>query len=320
MTTEDNINYDNYVFYKKFKRIQLSQSMVVPKLELYWIATIEPPQSASIVKLTKSRFDYTADKIKHLKRFRKKIDKKGKVLLDVVICPEDDIEENQLREILKRCLRADDTIVYKIGIPVNKPYGKELNLEWSQKYWPLVWKGNPMLQELDESFKEFDEDTVMKYLKQIVELSNGHTDKQVPVVTIFVDHLTDQVMSLKMDERSEQDPMKHTILSCINEIACKEQSRREQNEDTAMTNKYLCLNYDVYTTHEPCTMCSMALLHSRIHRLIYINTSPVTGAIGEQSGCRYMIHLSCTLNWKFEAFQYIGDSLRVLQLDPSIHV
>jgi tRNA-specific adenosine deaminase 3 len=33
--------------------------------------------------------------------------------------------------------------------------------------------------------------------------------------------------------------------------------------------QYYAQEYDVYTTHEPCTMCAMALVHSRIKRLCF---------------------------------------------------
>jgi len=42
--------------------------------------------------------------------------------------------------------------------------------------------------------------------------------------------------------------------------------------------QYYAQGYDVYTTHEPCTMCAMALVHSRIRRLVFWKGMDKTGA------------------------------------------
>ncbi|VEU20815.1 DEKNAAC101749 [Brettanomyces naardenensis] len=313
------IDYDKYIFYNEFQRIQPSQSMVRPDLEMYWVTSIEPSQSSLIIKLIKQKFQYTTGQTKHLKRFKKKLDVEKHVILDVAICPTSDIDEDKLREILKEGLNVQNISLLKTEIPTNKPFDRELNMEWSKRYWPLVWKGNPMVQELHESFKLFSRDTTMKYLEEISDISEKST-KDVPVVTMFVDPRTDTVKSIQEDERCDEDPMKHSIMCCIDDIAKKELKRRQLVKDDKEINSYLCLNYDVYTTHEPCTMCAMALLHSRIGRLIYIEESPVTGAIGEKSGCRYMIHISCTLNWKYECFRYMGNALPKRRIDPLVQI
>ena len=42
---------------------------------------------------------------------------------------------------------------------------------------------------------------------------------------------------------------------------------------------YLLTGYDVYLTREPCIMCSMALVHSRVSRVFFTEPSPQKGGL-----------------------------------------
>ena len=62
---------------------------------------------------------------------------------------------------------------------------------------------------------------------------------------------------------------------------------------------YLLTGYDVYLTQEPCLMCSMALVHSRVSRVFFMEPLPQKG--GLYSLCRLQNVRS--LNHAFEVFQ-----------------
>lgn len=60
---------------------------------------------------------------------------------------------------------------------------------------------------------------------------------------------------------------------------------------------YLCTGYDIYLSHEPCTMCSMALVHSRVKR-IFFEMATDAGAI-----CSLVkLHTIKALNHHYEVF------------------
>lgn len=307
-----NIDYKKEIFHGILQRMSPSVADVEPNLEEYWICSIHPKNTPKLMGLLKEKFHYTNERLKNLKRVQK-IKHNDEVVLNFIICPVASEFEiftyDELFRIIKSTLNQDDIKLEKRLIPMNKPFDSEVNQEWSEKYWPLLWKGNPIVQELKEINRTINIEKIRKYMNLITELSN-ESDKDLPIVTIFVNPIKDEIISKRYDERTSLNPIRHPIMDGIAEIADKELARRKSRKvQDVKSNNYLCLNYHVYTTHEPCTMCSMALVHSRISQLVYIKPSLETGGIGKTSGHGEMIHLSCSLNWKFEAFQYMDDEM-----------
>ncbi len=66
---------------------------------------------------------------------------------------------------------------------------------------------------------------------------------------------------------------------------------------------YLLTDYDVYLSQEPCLMCSMALIHSRVSRVFFAKLSP-DGKGGLYSLTR--LQNVPALNHSFQVFQIIN--------------
>eukprot|EP00775_Hariotina_reticulata_P004711 gene4711-4961_t len=59
---------------------------------------------------------------------------------------------------------------------------------------------------------------------------------------------------------------------------------------------YLCTGFDCFLVREPCTMCAMALLHSRVARVVYCMADIRHGALGG----RYRLHSQRSLNHHYK--------------------
>ncbi|EMD59926.1 hypothetical protein GGP41_008950 [Bipolaris sorokiniana] len=104
-------------------------------------------------------------------------------------------------------------------------------------------------------------------------------------------------------------------LFCDSPLTSVEQEYFDTNN--IHSSGYLCVDLDIYLTHEPCVMCSMAILHSRFRRCIFAKRMPHTGGMtadspdnsstaptGLKNGLFWRPN---ELNWKFLAWEFKED-------------
>jgi tRNA-specific adenosine deaminase 3 len=104
-------------------------------------------------------------------------------------------------------------------------------------------------------------------------------------------------------------------LFCDSPLSDVEQEYYEK--DNIASSGYLCVDLDIYLTHEPCVMCSMAILHSRFRRCIFSTRVPHTGGMTSDgvdvtplSGSlkHGLFWRPSELNWKFLAWEFKEDA------------
>lgn len=87
--------------------------------------------------------------------------------------------------------------------------------------------------------------------------------------------------------------------------------QRVYDEHPVPTDAYLCHNLEIYLTHEPCVMCSMAILHSRFGKVVFGMRMPNTGALtaerGEVGGLGYGLFWRKELNWSLMGWECVKD-------------
>lgn len=83
----------------------------------------------------------------------------------------------------------------------------------------------------------------------------------------------------------------------------------EEAENIANGEGYLCHNMHIYLSHEPCVMCAMALLHSRVGVVVFWKRMLKTGALVAEDvdgkGDGYGLFWRPELNWKFLCWQWV---------------
>ncbi|KAK4216248.1 cytidine deaminase-like protein [Rhypophila decipiens] len=156
------------------------------------------------------------------------------------------------------------------------------------------------------------------------------------------------------------NPMAHAVLRAISIVAQKlvrAEHREETKVDTILEfeafqdkplleseqkvfeqdhpspDGYLCHGLEMYLTHEPCVMCSMAILHSRMGKVVFGYRMPLTGGLcaedrgrehpslnGADGGRGLGLFWRRELNWSLVAWEWeSGGSVRPSPVDMAIH-
>ncbi|KAG9016298.1 hypothetical protein FRB90_003378 [Tulasnella sp. 427] len=105
-------------------------------------------------------------------------------------------------------------------------------------------------------------------------------DNPLAASQVWVDHDTRQ---------SALHPLRHACMNVVRKIASSDSQAGEQSPTTGPTlssttnphqQSYLLTGYTLFITHEPCIMCCMALVHSRVKDVVYFKPMPDTGGLG----------------------------------------
>lgn len=103
-------------------------------------------------------------------------------------------------------------------------------------------------------------------------------------------------------------PLQHPVVSAASVVGATLFEVQRDGEEQVTNGNYLCSEVSVYSTEEPCLMCSMALLHSRV-AAVFFGVKPTT-EIGGFTAAK--LNLDRRLNHPFRAFARCnrGDILR----------
>lgn len=217
--------------------------------------------------------------VQHIKRVQPIKDDPSK--LSVLLCFTYCLSYEKLKSVLHELFEVDLPIYEQVAAKY-PARSKEEAAEWSQQVWPLMWRGNIAAQP-----PTLEPEEKLQMLERVTGFSDNDIN-QCCDVCIMVDPKTNSVIGSSDHHNNKDLALDHAVMDAIKSVA--------SNTDDDM---YLCFGLDVYCSQEPCIMCCMALVHSRIGRLIYKNDSKdIRGSI------RYFkLHGRAQLNHTFEAWK-----------------
>uniref|UniRef100_A0A1B6GPT7 CMP/dCMP-type deaminase domain-containing protein n=1 Tax=Cuerna arida TaxID=1464854 RepID=A0A1B6GPT7_9HEMI len=186
--------------------------------------------------------------------------------------------------------------------------------------WPCAYHEDKYIEKL-LSNTLFSSRELEEHCEWMSEAIRAARRSKIQVGAVVVDPSSKTVVAIASDDRTAH-PMKHSIMVVVDLVARTQggglwkmrdgdfvfkenvkkssvtHSKRDQEGVEKPIGPYLCTGYDVYVTREPCTMCAMALVHSRVRRVFY-GTNSETGALGTL----VKLHTLKDLNHHYEVFK-----------------
>ncbi|KAI9007359.1 cytidine deaminase-like protein [Gaertneriomyces semiglobifer] len=292
-------------------------------------ADVDPKQTSRLMKLMNQA--YPIAPLEHLKRVKKVKTNAGEKLL-FLLAPMASSTVAELQTFL-----GEHAITHgEISLAQASRYAAVTRKQFEE--WRLLW---PM--SFHETAIRIDPPLTTQEIavaQEFISLAHNEADASANNGghvngAVIVDPITRTVVARAADSR-DRHPLEHVTMNCIRMVAEREIIRRQRQgaplresngdeidlgkkrkhelsdvsqnsaeieEGAAGKGGYLCTDLDLYVVDEPCAMCAMALVHSRIARVFYAKRKPHGGL-----GSAYKIHVHPSLNHHYKVYRDAGGS------------
>ncbi|KAK9969123.1 hypothetical protein ABG768_027323 [Culter alburnus] len=288
-------------------------------LPAYAAPIIEKREASRLVK--DLSLIYPLPGLQHIKRVRACKDKSSPHPLEVIVCLARDVAKGVMLADLLRSQSFDSSGLgepFLVEIPANPPLTRP-QFEKASKHWPTSFHEDKQVTSAlkGQLFTADQKAKMQDYMTAAVQAAKSGREMGMDAVgAVIVDPESEQVVAVGHDCKRGAHPLHHAVMVCIDLVACgqgggaynyKKYPACQFSSSESFRNgcnlketgqPYICTGYDLYVTREPCVMCAMALVHSRINRVFY-GAPSADGALGT----KYKIHCQKDLNHRFEVFK-----------------
>ncbi|CAF1260032.1 unnamed protein product [Adineta ricciae] len=149
-----------------------------------------------------------------------------------------------------------------------------------EQFWPsLVFRENKLLEQTISKKKLNENDEIILDLLHKIQDNDEESH-----CAIIIDN-DGQIPLVGSRDYRQDHPLQHSTIVAIDYLSKNSFYHRENLlekfiEKSEKKKAYLLNGCSIYLTHEPCIMCAMALLHSRISTVYYVKSNQQFGALG----------------------------------------
>lgn len=229
------------------------------------VGTLDAKDASSVVQKLNTRFPLTD--MRHLKRIKPmfKDDGTKDSIIKIIIRPTEGYEDDQ--DDLKE--EFGFKAVEDVQVPSTQPLTTS-QFERFSTLWPVVFHRS-LIEKQSEMDLKLATDVYEKYKDELAEECG----------CLIVDPETLGVVG-RSSEVPPCNVLDHSVMRAIESVSLK--ARTSLLEPT----QYLCTSFHVLLHREPCFMCSMALVHSRVSSVVFVQRDAYRGALCSQRDCTWV--------------------------------
>jgi len=256
---------------------------------------------------------------------------------------------------------SNPVCICSIQVPLLAPTSHEQAAFWTSRYWPTVYKkSNPfgphpsIVSRAEEDINEDVEKWMALADGAAQEARATGSGEDIGVVIVTRKNGIARPVAIAGDARwldwphsSRGNVAAHATLRAIAMVADGLRARDEDQQgvsditipaDTGIfrdqprmpteqcrspidDDGYLCHDLEIYCTHEPCVMCSMAIVHSRFGRVVFRRRMPSTGGLCSDGELGHGLFWRKELNWTLLAWHWSSgtDSIGTCGVESDLH-